>query len=269
MNKRLKAVNLAGTDHPNVVVDAFVQGELAKTCGIMYKCLINKLAVYPIPELPLPEGEGQYFLDIGCNWGRWCIAAGRKKYTPVGIDPSLEALKAARRVARQLKTDSYYVVADAKHLPFVPDSFDVVFSYSVLQHFDKKDTRLALAEVRRVLGKDGFSMIQMPNMFGVRNVYNQLKRGFKEIKFFGVRYWRPSELINVFGAFIGPSSLRVDGYFSLNPRSEHKAILPLRYRFILSCSDALRMASEKIKCLRGVADSFYVESRKAKENGDG
>jgi 2-polyprenyl-3-methyl-5-hydroxy-6-metoxy-1,4-benzoquinol methylase len=113
-------------------VDPYVQKVVAATCGIMFKPLINKLSRYPIPELPLPQSSGQYFLDIGCNWGRWCIAAARKGYIPIGIDPSLDAIRAARRVAKQLGVSVNYLVADARYLPFSTKKFDIVFSYSVL-----------------------------------------------------------------------------------------------------------------------------------------
>ena len=45
--------------------------------------------------LDLPRGP---LLDIGCSWGRWSLAAARKGYSVVGIDPSLGAVMAARRI---------------------------------------------------------------------------------------------------------------------------------------------------------------------------
>ena len=64
-------------------------------------------------------------------------------------------------------------MADARYLPFPESTFDVVFSYSVLQHFEKQDARVALAEAARVLTVSGTSMIQLPNAFGLRNMLNQ------------------------------------------------------------------------------------------------
>jgi len=62
----------------------------------------------------------------------------------VGIYPSLDALRAARRVAAQLQVRAGFVVGDARALPFAAGTFDVAFSYSVLQHFDKVDARDSL-----------------------------------------------------------------------------------------------------------------------------
>ena len=40
---------------------------------------------------------GSRLLDLGSSWGRWSIAAARKGYSVVGLDPSLGAVLAARR----------------------------------------------------------------------------------------------------------------------------------------------------------------------------
>ena len=59
-------------------VDPFVKDWIAATNGNLYKHLVGTLTDYPIPGLRLPPpGEGKVFLEIGCNWGRWCIAAAR------------------------------------------------------------------------------------------------------------------------------------------------------------------------------------------------
>jgi uncharacterized protein YbaR (Trm112 family) len=116
-------------------IDPYVQEAVAATNGIMWKQRLGRLRSYPIPEAPLPRAasRGISFLDVGCNWGRWCIAAGQLGYSPVGIDVNLEAVSAAYQVAEQLGVEAGYVVADARHLPFLEDTFPIVFSYSVLQ----------------------------------------------------------------------------------------------------------------------------------------
>lgn len=61
-------------------VDPYVQQVVASTGGFLYAPLVGLLRSYPIPELRAPESDGSLFLDIGCNWGRWCVAAARKGY---------------------------------------------------------------------------------------------------------------------------------------------------------------------------------------------
>jgi SAM-dependent methyltransferase len=226
---------------------------------------VGKLPAYPIPELRLPDGEGKRFLEIGCHWGRWCVAAARKGYVAIGIDPSLEGVRAARKVARQLGVDAHFVVADGRHLPFREGTFDVAFSYSVLQHFEREDVLETLDQIKRVLVPGGISYVQMPTALGLRNLYVQARRRkFREpVSQFDVRYWLPGELRQDFGARIGPSQLEVDGFFSLNAQASDLDLMPRRFRAAIHASDALRALSRRIRPLTLAADSLYVRSTKA------
>jgi SAM-dependent methyltransferase len=241
-------------------IDSFVQEAIGATGGYLYDGLAGRLTDYPIPELRMPPATGQILLDIGCSWGRWSIAASRLGYRVVGIDPSLEGVRAAYRVSQQMDIEACFLVADARYLPFARDSVDAVFSYSVLQHFAKEDVRLALAEIARVLTSDGRSLIQLPNAFGVRSVYHQLRRGFREPRLFEVRYWSVGELRRTFEERIGPSEILVDGFFSLNPQAADLRLLPAYARAVVRASEMLRRLSQPMSVLKYLADSLYIAS---------
>ncbi len=244
-------------------IDPFVKDSIAATNGGLYLHLVGNLTEYPIPRLRLPAGQGKTFLEIGCNWGRWCIAAARLGYRVIGIDPSLKSVRAAKRVARQLGIEATYAVADGRYLPLRDESFDQVFSYSVLQHLSRENTVTTLAEIRRALRVGGNALIQMPNVYGVRCLYHQMRRGFREARDFEVRYWRPKELVSAFTEKIGPSQLSVDGYFSLNVQPSDIHLLPARYRALVRASEGLRSMSAAVPWLTSVADSLYISSRRA------
>ena len=241
-------------------IDPYVQEIIVGTCGNLYRSLHNNLTRYPIPEIRLPQGNGEHFLEIGCNWGRWCVSAAQKGYRPIGIDPSLDSIIAARKVARQLGIDVEYIVADSRYLPFANGSFEIAFSYSVFQHLYRDDARQSIAEMGRVLQPSGVSLVQMPNSYGLHNLWVQLRHRFKEPGFFDARYWRPSELKSVFSEYIGPTALSVDGYFSLNPQTSDLDLLPFKYRMVVSASEVLRKLSEKMPALLHIADSLYIHS---------
>jgi len=241
-------------------IDPFVQANIAATNGVMYRPLVGKLTRYPIPSFPMKPRRGTRLLDVGCNWGRWCIAAARSGYQAVGIDPSFEAICAARRVARQLGVNATYVVADARQMPLADDSFDAVFSYSVLQHLEKSDARRAFAEVGRVLKADGESLIQLPNIFGVRSLQNRARRMFRERSPFDVNYYTPGELEALFRSVIGPTIVSVDGYFCLNPQPTDLDLLRLPYRAVVRVSATLHQLSVRLRWMRYFADSLYVHS---------
>jgi SAM-dependent methyltransferase/uncharacterized protein YbaR (Trm112 family) len=239
-------------------IDPFVQHIIAATNGLLYIRLVGKLTDYPIPYLRLPPGGGKRFLEIGCNWGRWCVAAARMGYRPVGIDPSLKAIRAARHVAQQLGIKAHYAVADGRYLPFASGTFDQVFSYSVLQHLSKENARLTLREVARALHSAGGFLVQMPNGFGIRCLYHQACRGFREGRDFDVRYWTPRELDSTFRATFGSARIFVDGFFSLNAQISDVGFLPWKYRIVVYASEALRKISGVFSPLTYVADSLYV-----------
>ena len=122
-------------------VDPIVQFLVAATNGILYSENRGNLKRLPIPDIRLPMGNGKHLLDIGCSWGRWCIAATYKNYKCVGLDPSLGAVLAGKRIADKLGININFVVGDARYLPFNSSAFNQVFSYSVIQHFSKSDAK--------------------------------------------------------------------------------------------------------------------------------
>lgn len=241
-------------------IDPFVQGEIPYTSGNLYFSVQHKLTRYPIPECRLPAGNGERLLDIGCNWGRWSIAAAQKGYQSIGIDPSLNAVLAARRVSKQLGVETNFVVGDARFLPFADDSFETVFSYGVFQHFSKENVKVSLGEVVRVLKKNGHTLFQMPNKYGIRQYQQHRRRGFTEGEGFEVRYWTPTELMETFEKKFGQTKMTTDCYFGLGIQANDVDLLPMKYKLVVHSSELLRKLSRLIKPLTKVADSVYLES---------
>lgn len=85
-------------------------------------------------------------LEIGCGEG--ILLAGFRSQTRFGIDPSIRALARARKRSR-----AECAVARAEELPFPSESFDIVASVGVMEHFEKPEG--AAAEIRRVLRSGG------------------------------------------------------------------------------------------------------------------
>src|SRR5665213_103438 len=244
------------------LVDPVVSFLVAATNGNMYKHLIGRLKEYPIPKIRLPPGGGKTLLDVGCNWGRWCIAAAREEYSPVGIDPSLGAVLAADRVAKQLGVKAKFVVGDARFLPFKPGTFDVGFSYSVIQHFSRQDAESSIRALGSVLKPGGSAFVQMPTVFGVRCLYHQLRRGFSEGSGFDVRYWTIPALKRLFTDAIGASSVLVDCYFGIGLQPSDARFMPWHFRAAMFASEGLRRVSGLVPPLKYLADSVYVLSEK-------
>ena len=241
-------------------IDPVVAYLVAATNGLMYKHLIGTLDRYPIPTLTLPAGAGRRLLDVGCSWGRWTLAASERGYEAVGLDPSLGAVMAARRVAAQMGRPARYLVGDARHLPFAPGTFDAAYSYSVLQHFSRPDAGRAVAEMGRVLKPGGIARVQMPAKFGIRCLYHQVRRGFREPRGFEVRYWSLPQLRRLFGEQVGPVRFDVDCYFGIGLQSSDAHLMTPRLAAILRLSESLKAASRVVRPLVWAADSVFVEA---------
>lgn len=257
-SEKLGVLELA-KQHPPI--DPVVAYLIGATNGIMYRHLIGSLREYPIPDIGLPPGHGEPLLDIGCSWGRWTIAAARRGYTAIGIDPSLGAVMAAIRVARQLGLPARYVVGDARHLPFHAGQFDRVFSYSVIQHFSRGDAARAVAEMSSVLKPGGIARVQMPMQYGVRCLYHQARRGFTDGEGFDVRYWSRPQLRRLF-AQIGRARFEIDGFFGLGMQAADAHLMNAGRRAVLKLSSALKAAASIVPSLAWVADSVYVQAVK-------
>jgi len=96
-----------------------------------------------------PRGQRLEILDIGAGGGHAFLTS----LGPVtGIDVSFESL---------LKAQSIYDIccqADARHLPFADESFDLVYSSHLLGHIPLQDKQPVVNEIYRVTRRGGFSL---------------------------------------------------------------------------------------------------------------
>ncbi len=237
-------------------VDPYVAELIIGTHGNLYRHLAEGIARYPIPAFPLPPGNGQTLLDIGCNWGRWTLAAARAGYDAIGIDPSFEAIVAARRIARQLGIDARTSSPTAATCPFRDGRFDVVFSYGVLQHFSKADVRVSLARSPRAEA-DGYTWVQMPNALGARNVDQLARRRFREGDALRGALLDAARAAPRRGRIVGPTALTTDGFFTLNPQTSDLDLLP---RALPRARPRLGRRCRRVHALTNLADSVNVRA---------
>src|SRR3989344_2579274 len=93
-------------------------------------------------------------LDVGCGTGS-LISSLSIQYDVVGCEYSSRALKLCKK-----RGVDDLVKSDAEKLPFGEENFDVVTVLDVVEHIDH-DVEM-LAEIRRILKRDGHVVISVP-----------------------------------------------------------------------------------------------------------
>ncbi|MBN8718638.1 MAG: methyltransferase domain-containing protein [Sediminibacterium magnilacihabitans] len=100
---------------------------------------------------------GAKLLDFGCGTATLTIMA--KQSSPeakvTGIDVDKEILEKATKKIKEERLDIFLFDYDGKHLPFQRNAFDRVISCLVFHHLDTDVKQNMLAEIFRVMNKDG------------------------------------------------------------------------------------------------------------------
>lgn len=122
-----------------------------------------------IPEFAAFALSGrQKVLEIGVGMGADYLEWLRAGAIATGVDLSATSIERARRRCALAGYRPDLRVADAEHLPFPDNTFDVVYSYGVLHH--SPDTAKCLREACRVLKPGGQARIMIyhhPSLTGL------------------------------------------------------------------------------------------------------
>ena len=106
------------------------------------------------------EGAGRRVLEIGVGMGadhlEWAL---HRPAILTGIDITARALEHTRNRFRVHGVPPRLAHADAEHLPFRDNSFELVYSWGVLHH--SPDTERAIGEVHRVLAPGGVARVMI------------------------------------------------------------------------------------------------------------
>ena len=113
-----------------------------------------------IPEFAqFASARGLRVLEIGVGMGADYLEWLKAGAVATGVDLSLASLDRASRRCELAGHPPDLGVADAEHLPFADNTFDVVYSYGVMHH--SPDTAPCLRETWRVLKPAGQARIML------------------------------------------------------------------------------------------------------------
>jgi len=251
---------------PVTEIDQHVLKNIAGTNGRHYKSLIDNLNTYPIPEIPIARAvEGSLFLDIGVGWGRWMVAAAKKGYLPIGIDVKPESCFAASNVLNQHGYNGFLVVADLNNLPFKENTFDFIWSFSVLQHTHRTRIAACIKESYRILNANGEVKIEFPTSNGLWNKAVKILRSKNEEDDYDswcVRYFSIKELKKLFTPTFSNVHFLAHCFGGIGILKEDLKHVKLIYKPWIILSLGFTFLANKISPLIYLADSIYITAQK-------
>lgn len=144
---------------PEVMEDAEEVEAYASAAAQAHLDAIDNSLVEQVLALGPPRG---WLLDVGTGPGNIPLKLARRcpDLRVVGVDRSLNMVRAARRAAAELGLAEHasFLLGDANRLGFPEGCFDIVLSNSVLHHLERPER--ALEEMRRVAKPEGLILVR-------------------------------------------------------------------------------------------------------------
>jgi 2-polyprenyl-6-hydroxyphenyl methylase/3-demethylubiquinone-9 3-methyltransferase len=144
----------------------------------------------------------QEVLEVGCGGGLISESLAQRGTIIVGIDPSQDALQAARIHTRRsgLGHIAYFQQGYAESLPYADGSFSVIVCMDVLEHVS--DLEATIKEIARVLAPGGIFVFDTINRTLLAHI---------ALFWIGERFFQKSGLIpglHSYSGFIKPAELQ-------------------------------------------------------------
>lgn len=114
---------------------------------------------------PVTSFEGKRVLEVGCGLGVFCMHVARNGGEAIGLDISRSAILEAKDLSKKagVQDGVEFVVSDARFLPFIDRSRDMIVSSEVLEHIAGHEK--AFHEFARLIDQSGYICITVPNLF--------------------------------------------------------------------------------------------------------
>lgn len=100
---------------------------------------------------------GKLLLNIGCGGGQEGLLFAGYGARYIGVDFSYNAARYTQKLMERVGYEGLCYQAEAEHLPFKNNSFDIIYTNGVLHH--TPNTLDTLRELHRVLAADGKAVI--------------------------------------------------------------------------------------------------------------
>ena len=113
---------------------------------------------------PITNFEGKRVLEVGCGLGVFCMHVAKNGGDAIGLDISKSAILEAKELTRKyaVQDSVEFIVSDARFLPFIDRSEDIIVSSEVLEHIAGHEK--AFHEFARIIDNSGYICLTVPNL---------------------------------------------------------------------------------------------------------
>jgi len=116
--------------------------------------------------------SGKRILEIGVGMGGDSIYLAKQGAKVTALDFTKEALVEVKKNAKQYHVNIDTVQADAREIPFLDGTFDVIFHQGFLEHFT--NPLAMILEQKRVLKKGGYLCVDVPQRYTTYTIKKHL-----------------------------------------------------------------------------------------------
>lgn len=166
-------------------------------------------------DLLLEKQTAVGVLEIGCGSAIDSYLTAERYDSRVsftGTDLSTHSVELAKKLGQHFKRQIAFNIDDATDSNYSDESFDLIFSQGVIEHF--KDPTAIMKEQIRLLKKGGFLIIDVPQKYHILTIYKHLLMMAGKWRFGWETEYSSSELKNLGRSFgLIPIEMTGFGYF--------------------------------------------------------
>jgi len=159
--------------------------------------------------------NGKKILEAGWGSGYASMLLSQEGTCCTLLDSSELALKYSKNLLKKIwvnKNKIDYIFGSVEKIPFDDNSFDIVHNCGVIEHYNNKEIKKILFEIKRVTRKGGQIIVVVPNLLSLEIIYRMIKFGKGS-----ERYILKSTLKNL---------LKEVGLINVEVKSAHASVLP-------------------------------------------
>lgn len=163
-------------------------------------------------DLKKPQKKNLKILEIGCGTGANFYLYNKEKLKIFAIDGSQNAIKFAKKQAKENDYIINFEIGDIEKLPYENSFFDYVVDVECLYSNDESSTRKILLEINRVLKNSGkfFSLSFGTKTSGYssgkklkneNNTFTEVKSGALKSDYNLIRYMTKKDILDIYSCF--------------------------------------------------------------------